>query len=338
MKRATPVPGLNRPKDTRAAAGWLDYLAIMRLDHGIKHLFILPGALFAALLTDEAALNPQSALYLALTLLMALALASANYTINEWLDAPFDATHPVKCLRPAVQRCMPGGTVWAQYMVLTLGGLGVASLLGPATLATALCFSLLGLAYNVRPLRAKDRAFTDVLVESANNPIRFLMGWFALLPAVVPPVSLLLAYWFGGAFLMAAKRISEHRAIADAGGQQALAAYRPSFARYTTGSLLASALAHALICVFMMAVFIIKYRLEYMLAMPLVLALFALYMSLAAQPDSAAARPEAMLRQPLILGISLLTLCAFAALTYVDIPGLGRLASAELIRLPAPAP
>jgi hypothetical protein len=57
--------------------------------------------------------------------------------------------------------------------------------------------------------------------------LRFLFGWFAVAPQVAPPISILLAYWFGGAFLMAAKRVSEHRAIVEALDKGALVAYRP---------------------------------------------------------------------------------------------------------------
>ena len=109
-----------------------------------------------------------------------------------------------------------------------------ANTLGGSFSMIAVVFAIFGVIYNVRPIRAKDRAFLDVIVESVNNPLRFLFGWFAVTPHVAPPVSILLAYWFGGAFLMAAKRVSEHRAIVEAGGTANLAAYRPSFAVYTS--------------------------------------------------------------------------------------------------------
>ena len=76
---------------------------------------------------------------------------------------------------------------------------------------TVVALLTMGVAYNARPVRSKDRAYLDVLSEAVNNPLRFLLGWFALAPYVLPPLSALLAYWMGGAFLMAIKRYSEYR-------------------------------------------------------------------------------------------------------------------------------
>ena len=218
-------------------------------------------------------------------LFVAMALSSANYTINEWLDAPFDAMHPTKRSRPAVQTAMSPTIVFAQYILLTTVGMLVANTLGYSFALVAAVFAVFGVLYNVRPIRAKDRAFVDVIVESVNNPLRFLFGWFAVKPHVAPPVSILLAYWFGGAFLMAAKRVSEHRAIVEAGGTANLAAYRPSFAVYTHSTLVTSCLVYAQGFAFMMAIFLLKYRIEYLVVIPLFIALFAAYMRLALTPD-----------------------------------------------------
>ena len=64
--------------------------------------------------------------------------------------------------------------------------------------------------------------YVDVLSESVNNPLRLLLGWFVVTPDVVPPVSLLVAYWMVGAFFMASKRFAEYRSIGDPIEQAAL--------------------------------------------------------------------------------------------------------------------
>jgi len=311
-----------------------DYIAIARPDHWIKHVLIVPGIVFATIMSTPGAGEYSSvAERLIICLFVAMALSSANYTINEWLDAPFDAMHPTKRSRPAVRTAMSPTIVFAQYIVLTVAGLAAAEALGGAFTTVATVFAIFGVIYNVRPIRAKDRAFLDVIVESLNNPLRFLFGWFAVAPHVAPPASILLAYWFGGAFLMAAKRVSEHRAIVEASGTETLAAYRPSFAVYTQSSLVTSCLVYAQGFAFMMAIFLLKYRIEYLIVIPLLVALFAAYMRLALTPDSAAARPEELMRQPAMLLASAVTLAMLGVLTFVDLPWLAGLTSSELIRL-----
>jgi hypothetical protein len=228
---------------------------------------------------------------------------------------------------------MSAGVVFAQYILLTSVGMLAAHTLGYSFSSVAIMFAIFGVIYNVRPIRAKDRAFLDVIVESLNNPLRFLLGWFAVTPHVAPPASILLAYWFGGAFLMAAKRVSEHRAIVEAGGTASLAAYRPSFAVYTQSSLVTSCLVYAQGFAFMMAIFLLKYRIEYLVVIPLFIALFAAYMRLALTPDSAAARPEELMRQPAMLIGAALTMALFGVLTFVDLPWLNGLTSSNLIHL-----
>ena len=80
----------------------------------------------------------------------------------------------------------------------------------------ATVFVLQGILYNVAPLRTKDVPFLDVISESINNPLRLIIGWVMIDPTTLPPGSLILMYWSGGAFLMAAKRLSEFREIGAA--------------------------------------------------------------------------------------------------------------------------
>jgi 4-hydroxybenzoate polyprenyltransferase len=265
-------------------AGLSDYVAIARPDHWIKHVLIIPGVAFAMIMSGTGPADYTAlAGHLLTCLFAAMALSSANYTINEWLDAPFDAMHPTKRSRPAVQTAMSPTIVFAQYILLTTVGVLAANTLGGSFATVAVVFAVFGVIYNVRPIRAKDRAFLDVVVESVNNPLRFLFGWFAVTPHIAPPVSILLAYWFGGAF--------------------------------------------------MMAIFLLKYRIEYLVVIPLFIALFASYMRLALTPDSAAARPEELMRQPAMLIGAAVTMALFGVLTFVDLPWLNGLTSSDLIHL-----
>src|SRR5258708_17141598 len=189
-----------------------DYVHIARPDHWVKNIFMIPGAALALALAPNANL---SVTHLVMAVVSCCLVASANYTINEYLDAPFDRHHPTKRSRPGAEGRLDGRLVAFQYAVLAAAGCLLASRINNAFLATSVWLLLMGVVYNVRPLRTKDRQYLDVLSESVNNPIRLLLGWFAITALVIPPGSALLAYWMGGAFLMGTKRYSEYRRIAD---------------------------------------------------------------------------------------------------------------------------
>jgi len=189
----------------------------------------------------------------------------------------------------------------------------------------------MGIAYNVAPIRAKDYAYVDVLTESVNNPLRFLVGWFAVVPKLVPPSSVLLAYWMGGAFLMGIKRYAEYRGIGDA---RVAALYRPSFARYSERSLLLSAFFYAMCSAFFGAIFLIKYKIEFVLTFPLFAALFTWYLSIGLKSDSAAQAPETLYREAKFLLFASLVFVAAALTFYAEIPALRVLMDTNLVRIP----
>ena len=152
-------------------------------------------------------------------------IASANYVINEWLDARFDKYHPTKKKRPVVQNTMSGKIVAAEYAVLAAVGLGASLLVNIPFFVCELWLLVMGVLYNVKPFRTKDIAYLDVLSESINNAIRLLLGWFFVTADYLPPVTIVLGYWLGGAFLMAIKRYAEYRMIGD---KSTAALYRPT--------------------------------------------------------------------------------------------------------------
>jgi len=272
--------------------GLQHYVAIARPDHWIKNIFMLPGmaAAFAIVHagTDTLTLNAAAG---ALSLCL---VASANYTINEYLDAEFDRFHPVKKARAGARGLLDARLVAVQYAVLLVSGLAAAAAVNGPFLITAAALLAMGFVYNVRPIRTKDKAYLDTLSESLNNPLRFLLGWFIVAPACLPPGSALVAYWMGGAFLMGVKRYSEYRRIGD---PARAALYRRSFGQYTETSLLLAAFFFALCSAFFVAVFLIKYRIEFLLLAPLFGLLFTWYLAIGNRRDSAAEAPEKLYRE-----------------------------------------
>ncbi len=313
----------------RAPGGIKEYLSLARFDHATKHIFIIPGIIFALMLrgvhTDTLALE------IVLGFITAVAIASANYTINEWLDRESDRHHPVKSQRASVQHPLSGNIVWAQWTAFIVIGMGAALAAGPYMAVTALIFALQGLVYNVPPVRSKDKAFLDVISESINNPLRLTIGWLMVDPTTLPPASILLAYWLGGAFLMAAKRYSEYKEIVADHGKALLVRYRASFAGYTEQSLSLSCFAYAMLSLAFLSIFLVKYRNEYILVLPVVVVLFVQYFHLAGQAGSTAQRPEGLMAEKgLMLSTGALAL-VFALTSLIDMPWLNFIAEPNFI-------
>ena len=303
-----------------------------RPDHWIKHIFILPGIVLAFILHPVALAD--LILPVIFGLASAAAIASSNYVLNEWLDKQQDAFHPTKSKRPAVALTLSPRWVLVLYVALVVIGLVLAFTVSRLYVLMACAFLGSAVLYNVRPFRTKERAYLDVLSEALNNPIRLTLGWAMVAPTTLPPSSLLLAYWMGGAFLMAIKRFAEYRTVSETAGLERLSLYRASFRSYTENSLLVSTFVYALMAAFFLAIFVIKYRVEYLIALPLIAALFAAYLRVGLKQGSIAQTPEKLFREKTLMLIVGLLIVTLVVLTWIDIPWLAKLSEPHYIRLP----
>lgn len=296
------------------------HLDLFRLDHSVKQVFVFPGIVVAA----GIAATPDWRVLCwrtAVGLLAVVAAASSNYVLNEVLDAPFDRLHPTKCARPAASGLIHVPLAYVQWIVC--GAIGFLLALEVSKMLFVSVFSLwvMGCFYNIPPIRTKDVPYLDVLSESINNPIRFCVGWYIVTSTVLPPVSLLIAYWMLGGYFMALKRFSEYRQI----GCESAGLYRRSFLVYTEQSLLVSVFFYAATSMLFFGAFIMRYRMEMIFAFPFIALLMAVYFNLAFQTDSPVQNPEKLYREPRVMALLGLCCIVLVVTSFVHLPWLAQI-------------
>jgi 4-hydroxybenzoate polyprenyltransferase len=292
------------------------YVDIARTDHWFKNSFMVLGVILAVFYYPQV-LTSDALWRLVVAVVATCMVASSNYVLNEILDGPMDALHPVKKYRPVPSGRVKRWIAYTEWIVLAAVGLGLATALNRYFTASLLSLWIMGIFYNVPPIRTKEWPYLDVLSESVNNPIRLLLGWFALVTVQVPPLSLVLSYWMIGAFFMAMKRFAELRHIGD---RKVAAAYRRSFGFYTESRLLVSILFYATSCALFAGIFIVRYHLELILFTPFVAGLFAYYLTIGLEPDSAAQRPEHLYKNHGFVLYLVICLIVFVLLMFTQIP------------------
>ena len=306
---------------------WKNYVKIARPDHWIKQMFIIPGAVFGLFLVKDIVVAEVIKRFV-LAFISTCFIASANYVINEWLDAEFDKFHPTKKDRPVVAEGLKTSIILTEYGVLGVCGLVVSFLASVPIFVMELWLFIMGIIYNVRPMRTKEIPYLDVISESVNNAIRLLIGWFAITSVYLPPVSIVFGYWMSGAFLMAVKRYAEYRMIDD---PQKAGLYRKSFKYYTEKSLLISAFYYGLMAVFFCGIFMIKYKIELIITIPFICGLFCYYLNISYKKDSSVQKPEKLFKEKGLMLYLLFLLILFVALLMWNSSGFAILLETSLI-------
>lgn len=316
----------------KKAAVLKDYIAIARPDNWLKNIFMIPGMLFA-LSVFKTPFDEQLLFKIIAGIISTCLIASANYVINEYLDVEFDKFHPLKKKRSLVVTQVNPKLVYLEYALLAITGLFIGYLVSWKFLITSAFLLVMGIIYNVRPFRSKERVFLDVISESINNPIRFALGWFIFSPSLgipntkwdlnwintFPPASIIIAYWMGGAFLMATKRFAEYRLI---GNPELAGQYRRSFKYYSENSLLVSMFFYAITCAFFMGIFLIKDRIELLVSFPFFALLFSWYLRIGLLNDSPVQGSEKLHTRKWFMLYLFLFTTLLCILMFVEIPWL----------------
>ncbi len=311
------VPAAQLVSDRAAGQPTLrGHIAIARVDHWVKNVFVLPG-IVVALTLEAGHIAPLSWSRIFWGMLATCLIASSNYVVNEIMDAPFDRQHPTKRTRP-----VPSGRVniplgYIQWIALMLAGMEIAVRISFPFAITMATLWIMGCFYNIQPMRTKDVPYLDVLSESVNNPLRMLAGWFMVTSTLIPPVSLLLCYWMIGCYFMALKRFAEYRDISN---PAVAAAYRKSFGHYTDKRLLTSVMFYSSAAMLFFGAFLMRYRLELIASIPFIALVMAVYLNLSFKPDSAAQRPEGLYRERTLMTSVVACSLVMLGLLVVDVP------------------
>jgi len=298
------------------------YLKAMRPERWPRSLAIFLGcATYFFIYRD--ALHVSSLPVLAWRALAAFALtwgiSTANYIINEIVDLPFDIHHPTKRFRPLVSGDIKKIPFSVLGLVLIIACFGLAYFF----FSVPFFLSLLGLlaagfVYNVKPIRTKDIPFLDAISESVNNPLRFLIGWYAFAPEYLfPPVSLLLSWWAFGNFLMVAKRLSEFRFLKEKAGN-----YRISHKRYTKNMLMLGMTSSAVIGLLAFLYFAHVFRLQtFFFIAPFLVVFFLLIFRKTLREAEVMEEPEKLLARPLFALYTIFLVSLFILSFFMDTIG-----------------
>jgi 4-hydroxybenzoate polyprenyltransferase len=298
------------------------YFRALRLERWPRSLAIFSGCA-AYVFLDRGAFRDADGLTLALraaaAFLLTWGISTANYIVNEIVDLAFDVHHPSKRRRPLVQGEIRKGPFALIGVFLIAACLGSAAVLfSPSFLMALAALLAAGIVYNVKPIRTKDIPFLDSISESANNPIRFFIGWFAFAPGgIIPPVSLLLSWWAFGNFLMVAKRLSEFRFLKEKAGD-----YRTSHKKYTKNKLLAGMIASAAVCLASFLYFAAAFKLgTFYIIAPFLVVFFLLIFRKTLREAEVMEEPEKMLISPKFALYTLFLLALFILAFFRDTIG-----------------
>ena len=297
------------------------YVQIARPSHWLKNVFVLPGVLLA-LYFDPTIMTLKSSVMILFALGSVCLVASSNYVLNELLDSERDRHHPEKQARPLVTGEAKRSVAYAMWVALALAGLAIGYVADVRVGHAGLLLWIMAGLYNVPPIRMKDQPYVDVLCESVNNPIRMAIGWFATGLSAAPPLSVLVAYWMFGAFLMAAKRLAEYRHIVTECNP---ADYRSSFRYYTEERLIESIMFYAALFAMMSGIFITRYRFELVLATPVVAFAMAYYLHVGYKANSPVQHPEELVNHPKLMIVVTLAFSVCTVLLFLDLPAFDNL-------------
>lgn len=225
------------------------WIRLLRVKDWYKNVTVLLGFILALYYTNTN-ITLNFFMSISLALFFTCILSSSNYILNAINDKEYDKKHPIKKNRPLPKNIIKTHHAMIAMIMLLMLSMFLSLLLGNMLVSISL-FGLFiaSILYNTPPIRLKDKPYADVISESINNPIRFLIGWF-IVTNIVPTILLLMLVWVLGGYLMTKKRLNE---LIDS--KEMLCAYRKVF-NYYTKKKLGAAMAVYIILSFLFSSFL----------------------------------------------------------------------------------
>ncbi len=288
------------------------YFESLRLERWPRSLAIIPGFVAAAVMEPSLLTSRPfhiSILLLVLSFFLTLLISTSNYIINEIADAPSDAHHPAKKDRPLVKKIISAKILMVLWLIMVIIAFAGGKIFFNDNFLLSLAALLLaGLLYNIPPVRVKDIPFLDSTLESANNPIRFLTGWF-IITSTFPPASLLISWWSFGNFLMVGKRVAEKKFLSP----EESAGYRLSLKKYSIKSLIAFMILNSIIFILTFSLFAVEAEMYTLLiSIPFILFYLGMFMKKSVQDIDGAEEPEKLLKDPYFAFYTVFLIIIFA--------------------------
>ena len=274
------------------------YVESLRLTRWPRSLAIIPGFLAFFVLQPKfthTLIDFSLILRLLIAFFLTWFISTANYIVNEITDAPFDAFHPSKKNRPLVKNKIDKKilmTIWFFLVIISL--LISFEIFNIQSVICLISLLIAGIIYNVPPIRVKDIPFLDSTIESINNPIRFLIGWY-IMTEIFPPVSILISWWFFGNFLMVGKRVAEKKFLTE----EESSGYRISLKKYSLKMLITFMILNAIIFIVSLSIFTIESKLNsFLFSIPFILIYLLMFMKKSIKDREGAEEPERLLKNP----------------------------------------
>lgn len=274
------------------------YIDSLRLDRWPRSLAFIPGLIAVIVLFPDEFKDIEVTSIIIKSIvafMLTWFISTANYIINEITDAPYDAYHPTKKDRPLVKKEIKRRFLMLLWLILIVISNFIATVMFNTSFQVSL-FSLLlaGIFYNVPPLRVKDIPVLDSTMESANNPIRFCIGWYILAESF-PPVLLLVSWWAFGNFLMVGKRVAEKKFLTEEESNR----YRMSLKRYSLRCLILFMWVSAAVFIVSFIVFSIQIKIvTFLYGAPFILIYLMMFIKKSTQDRDGAEEPEKLLKNP----------------------------------------